>query len=529
MVHQGLSPRLAALALVAVATFAGCTTPAVAPEPAPEVAAPEAPPVTADNPPPAPREFRAAWIATVANIDWPSRPGLDTGAQQEEARRLVRVAKELGLNALVLQVRPSADAIFPSSLEPWSEYLTGTQGRAPEPAWDPLAFWIAEAHGAGLELHAWFNPYRARHSGAKSPLAPAHVARAEPAIVKSYGNQLWMDPGEPAAADRTIAAILDVVRRYDVDGVHMDDYFYPYPVAASGGPADGGPELPFPDEPSWRAHLAAGGTLARADWRRLNVDRLVERLYREVRREKSHVRVGISPFGLGRPDRRPPGIAGFSQYDKLHADVEKWLAAGWMDYLAPQLYWPRESREQPFGTLLHAWQRENVAGRHVWPGLFTSRIDATERSWMPEEIAGQVELARARGADGHLHFSIAALAQDRRGVRGALAPLYATPALPPAAPWMGEATPPALAASIVDDADPSRVRIDFSAVPTHRLAVWARYGKSWRFFAPTAVPVRLPSRIDGESLARVVVSAVGRTGVEGPRTAAADARRSATP
>ena len=513
------------LAAALVAAFAGCTP---APSPSEDAAASQAgsiPRVTATVPPPAPREFRAAWIATVANIDWPSKPGLAVAVQQDEARRLVRAAREAGLNALVLQVRPAADAIYPSNLEPWSEYLTGEQGRAPEPAWDPLAFWVAEAHANGLELHAWFNPLRARHSSAKSPVSPSHVGRANPTIVKSYGNQLWMDPGEPAAADRFIAVVQDVLGRYDVDGVHIDDYFYPYPIALNGGPADGGPELEFPDEPSWRAYRDAGGTLSRADWRRRNTDALVERFYVEAHRVKPTVRVGISPFGLGRPDRRPAGITGFSQYDKMSADVEKWLAAGWLDYLAPQLYWPRESAGQPFGTLLEYWNAQNASGRHVWPGLFTSRIDATDKSWQPEEIVGQVELSRARGATGHVHFSLIAIAQNRRGIAERLAATYATPALVPATPWLGEPPPPAPEARLVE-AEPGFARLEFdNDAPRGVVAAWGRYGKTWRFFALPPVDRRLPAEWRGQRLGLVVVSALGETGVESPRARALDARK----
>ena len=517
------------LAALLVATLAGCTgaPPPSAPDSPGPPPADEPAPVTATTPPPAPREFRAAWIATVANIDWPSKPGLPVATQQDEVRRLVRAARAAGLNALVLQVRPAADAIYPSNLEPWTEYLTGDQGRAPDPAWDPLAFWIAEAHASGLELHAWFNPLRARHSAAKSPLAPGHVARTHPAIVKSYGNQLWMDPGEKAAQDRFIAVVTDVLRRYDVDGVHVDDYFYPYPVAQNGGPADGGPELDFPDEPTWRAYVAAGGTLSRADWRRQNVDSLMERFYREVRAVKPLARIGVSPFGLGRPDRRPPGVTGFSQYDKLYADVEKWLAAGWLDYLAPQLYWPRESSGQPFGTLLDYWIAQNPAQRHVWPGLFTSRIDATDKSWSAEEITGQVELARARGATGHLHFSLAAIAQNRKGIAERLPATYGAPALVPATPWLGERPPPAPEARIAD-AEPGFVKLEFNNDgPKGVVPAWARYGATWRFFALPPGARRFPAAWEGQPLALVVVSALGETGVESPRARALDHRKGA--
>jgi uncharacterized lipoprotein YddW (UPF0748 family) len=410
MVRDRLSRRaaLGRLGAIAAAGIAGCATPVR----------------VTSLPADAPREFRGAWIACVANIDWPSRSALAVEIQQEEARNLVRVARYSRLNALILQVRTAADALYASPFEPWSEYLTGEQGRAPQPFYDPLAFWIEEAHAAGLQLHAWFNPYRARHSSARSPLAAQHIANTNPRVVKSYGDQLWMDPGEPAAADRALAVILDVVRRYDVDGVHIDDYFYPYPVKGPDGQ-----DVAFPDDDSWRGYVGSGGRSSRADWRRANVDALVERIYREVHRANDRVRVGVSPFGVGRPDRRPPGIAGFSQYDAIYADVERWLENGWMDYLAPQLYWKSDSPEQPFAPLLAYWQSQNPLGRDIWPGLFTSRIDASVNSWMPEEIVRQVALARAAGANGHIHFSMAALAQNRRGIVDRLRDVYAAAAL----------------------------------------------------------------------------------------------------
>src|SRR5438552_711877 len=196
--------------------------------------------------PPIPREFRAAWVATVANIDWPSKKALPVERQKSELIAILDRAKKLNLNAIVLQVRPATDALYDSKLEPWSEYLTGAQGKAPEPYYDPLAFAVEEAHRRGLELHAWFNPYRSRHSTAKSPLAPNHISKMHPGLAKEYGDMLWLDPGEPAVQEHSLNVMMDVVRRYDVDGIHIDDYFYPYRVKDSSGA-----EVPFPDEPSW--------------------------------------------------------------------------------------------------------------------------------------------------------------------------------------------------------------------------------------------------------------------------------------
>jgi uncharacterized lipoprotein YddW (UPF0748 family) len=415
------------LGLATAPLLAACATPPApeptpAPVPAPVETAATPTPAVPPLPAPPPREWRAAWIATVANIDWPSKPGLPAAQQQAEIRSLCDTAQRIGLNALILQVRTSADALYDSPLEPWSEYLSGTQGQPP--GYDPLAVWLTEAHARGLELHAWFNPYRARHSTAKSAPAGTHLARSHADWVKRYGDQLWIDPGEPAAAEHTLAVVRDVLTRYAVDGVHIDDYFYPYPVQDAAKQ-----DVDFPDEPSWQRYLASGGSLARNDWRRYNVNSLVQRLYALVHEVRPGARLGVSPFGLPRPELRPAGITGFSQYDKLYADVELWLREGWLDYLAPQLYWPRAQVPQAFEPLLQAWRALNPLGRPIHPGLFTSRIDATANSWPVDEVLGQIDsIRRLSPGSGHIHFSMAALAQNRRGIADALRTRsYATP------------------------------------------------------------------------------------------------------
>lgn len=467
-------------------------------------------------PPPAPREFRAAWIATVANIDWPSRKNLTVAQQQAEIIRIVERAKELNLNALILQVRPSADALYASPFEPWSEYLTGEQGKAPQPYYDPLQMWIEQAHQRGLELHAWFNPYRVRHSKAQSPLSPKHIASTRPGLVKTYGDLLWLDPGEPEAAQHTVKVILDVVRRYDIDAVHIDDYFYPYPINHTAG------EIDFPDENSWQAYLTEGGALNRADWRRQNVNRLVEQLYTGIRSEKNWVKFGISPFGIGRPDRRPPGIEGFSQYDKLYADVELWLEKAWLDYLSPQLYWPIEQSAQSFPVLLNYWRQANRQERHLWPGLFTSRIDNSEKSWPAEEIVRQVSLTRETLSGGHIHFSMIALLENRQKIGDALqSASYSSAALVPTTPWLAHEPPPA-PQFLVSATRPGFIKIRFIAQHGVRnIALWARYGNQWRFYVLPATQAETNlelTREDG-SLNLVWASTVDRLGNQSPLVA----------
>lgn len=385
-------------------------------------------------PPAVPREFRGAWVASVGNLDWPSKAGLTTQQQQTELIALLDKAAALRLNAIVLQVRPGCDALYASKLEPWTEYLTGTQGRAPEPYYDPLAFAVAEAHRRGLELHAWFNPFRARHTSAKSPVASNHLSRTRPELVRKYGQLLWLDPGEAAVHEHSLRVILDVVRRYDVDGVHLDDYFYPYREKdAAKKPID------FPDDASWRKYQKAGGKLARDDWRRDNVNRFSQRLYTSVKAEKPWVKVGISPFGIWKPGQ-PPGIRGMDATQEIYADSLKWFRAGWVDYLAPQLYWSIDAPEQSFPVLLKWWAAQNSAPRHLWPGLSAANIGPARSA---EEIIKQLQLTRAQpGASGSLQWSIKALHQNRDGLADKLVRhVNQTPALIPASPWLDRAVP----------------------------------------------------------------------------------------
>ncbi|WLI91870.1 family 10 glycosylhydrolase [Massilia sp. R2A-15] len=495
------------------ALLASCTT----------IKKPSAPVVSAPTelPPASPHEFRAAWVSTVANIDWPTKQNLNAAQQQAEAIAILDRAKALNMNAVVLQVRPSADAIYPSKLEPWTEYLTGAQGTPPQPMYDPLAFWVAQAHARGLQLHAWFNPYRARHPGAKSPLAANHIAKTNPAAVKTYGKHLWMDPAEDSASKQTLDVVLDVVRRYDIDGVHIDDYFYPYPIEApnaEGGAAalDGNgaakAELDFPDQPAWQRYLASGGKLDRASWRRQNVNHLIEALYTGIHKEKNWVLFGISPFGLGKPDRRPAGIMGFSQYDKLYADAELWLESGWLDYLSPQLYWAIDQKPQAYDVLLDYWIAQNRKGRHIWPGLFTSRIGAPSKDYPPAEIIDQIKVTHARpGATGHVHFSMAALMENRKGISDQLkAAHYASPALVPATPWLAGAKPGAPVVTAKREAGAVSLKLA-PGKGDAQYAIWSRYGSEWRFTVAPASQAEV--RLAGEPAA-VFVNAVDRLGNE---------------
>ena len=487
----------------------------------------------AQDAPPIRREFRGAWIASVANIDWPSRPGLSSWTQQAELRAMLDRAVELNLNAILLQVRPAADALYESRYEPWSAYLTGVEGRPPEPYYDPLRFAVDEAHARGLELHAWFNPYRARHPSARGPHAATHISVANPELVRTYGRYEWMDPGEPRVIKRTLDVMLDVVKRYDVDGIHIDDYFYPYPERGADSV-----EMQFPDSSSYAAYATRGGRLARDDWRRQSVDTLIQQLYVRTKALKPGVKVGISPFGIWRPGY-PASITGFDSYAKLYGDSRRWLREGWIDYFTPQLYWPTTQAAQAYGALLGWWLGENVHARHIWPGHNTSR--AAGGAWAPDELNAQIRATRASAATGDIHFSMRALmpvATVRRDsvlVGVATQPpqqvaaaalterlrteLYTYPALVPASPWLGKVTPQMPAAALrIDAASGDRVlRI---ATPranrTFRWTVRARAGDdAWRSWVLPGSQVQLVVAEAGERRPlRVVLTAIDRLGNE---------------
>jgi len=344
-------------------------------------------------------EFRGAWVASVHNIDWPSSPGLPAATQKAQLRAILDRAAELKLNAILLQVRPASDALYASSREPWSQFLTGKQGSSP--GYDPLEFAIAEAHARGIELHAWINPFRAA-SNAKADLASNHIAKQHPEWVRRFGSQLWIDPGEPEARDYVLGVITDIVRRYEIDGVHIDDYFYPYPVKGAA----------FPDDATWERYGTNSG-LSRSDWRRENINIFVRSMYRAVKATKPAVRVGISPFGIWRPGVPATIEAQLDAYGQLFADSRKWLAEGWCDYLAPQLYWGIQPAKQSFPVLLD-WWRAQSRGTPIWPGIATDRVGAKRPAG---EIVEQIALTRrGTNAPGHIHWSMKSLMQDRGGV-----------------------------------------------------------------------------------------------------------------
>lgn len=376
-------------------------------------------------------DFRAMWIASVENIDWPSRPGLSVARQQAELRAWLDLAVRLNLNAVVLQVRPTADAMWPSSYEPWSAWLSGTQGR--DPGYDPLAFAVAEAHQRNLALHAWFNPFRISNSGGLSRLAPTHPARQNPDWVVRKDGRLYYDPGRPEVRSFVTEAIMEAVSRYDIDGVHFDDYFYPYP----------GSGAPFRDGRSFAAH--GSGFDTRSAWRRANIDALVSGLHDRIAVTKPWVQFGVSPFAVWRNASTDPSgsdtRAGIETYDDLYADVRRWVREGWIDYVVPQVYWPRGYTIADYERIVPWWAQEiavsRANGHRV--GLFIGEASyragtGTDRRWRDPNVlvSHRRFTSTIPEVQGAIYFSARHLRADRRGTTTQLARRwYSRPALLP--------------------------------------------------------------------------------------------------
>ncbi|WP_327091673.1 family 10 glycosylhydrolase [Nonomuraea sp. NBC_01738] len=370
------------------------------------------------------RQLRGVWIATVKNIDWPSRTGLSPAKQQAEYRKILDNAVSRNLNAVFVQVRPASDALYRSSLEPWSQYLTGKAGK--DPGWDPLPFLTAEAHKRGLEFHAWFNPYRAAYDTNTSKLPAGHPARVHPDWVIKYGDRLYYNPGLPQVRDHVTRVITDVVKRYDIDGVHFDDYFYPYP-------GEGGR---FDDKAAFTTY---GNGKKLADWRRSNVNTLVAQVDKAVHDTKKRVKFGISPFGIWRNKAQDPTgsrTAGMSAYDSIYADARAWIKAGTVDYVMPQLYWPRGFKAADYKALVPWWANEvKGTGVDLYIGQALYRVGATDdKAWTkPGELPAHLAFNRSyKQVDGDVYFSAKQLMTNPLKVMNRIeAEHYARPALLP--------------------------------------------------------------------------------------------------
>ena len=346
------------------------------------------------------REMRAVWIATVANIDWPSASNLSTAQQKKEFIELLDLCKQYNMNTVVFQIRPAADAFYASKYEPWSQWLTGKQGKKPD--YDPLAFASAECRKRGLDLHVWINPYRAVSDINNNQTAPDHITKTHPEWFITYGKTKYFDPALPQTRNFVAKVVSDIVRRYDIDAVHMDDYFYPYRISG----------VEFPDEQSFKAYPRGYQASQRDDWRRNNVDLIIKQLHDSIKAIKPWVELGISPFGVWRNSTKDPAgsktRAGQTNYDDLFADVIKWQREGWIDYITPQIYW-EIGKEVADYKIIADWWSKNTYGTQLYIGQAPYRIDpqAKEKSWQSaDEIIRQIKLNRKySGISGSMFFS----------------------------------------------------------------------------------------------------------------------------
>ncbi len=378
-------------------------------------------------------EFRAVWVASVVNIDWPSKKGLSVTEQKAEFIRLLDMHQRNGMNAIIMQIRPAADAFYPSPYEPWSEYLTGTQGVPPVPYYDPLQFMIEETHKRGMEFHAWLNPYRAVFDIHTSSIAPNHITRRHPDWFITYGRNKIFDPGRPEVVDFVTNVVKDIITRYDVDGIHMDDYFYPYPVG----------DREFPD---YKSYSLYGGGLSRKEWRRSNCDSIIKHIHEAIVAIKPMVKFGISPFGVWRNRNQDPDgsdtHAGVSNYDDLYADILLWLKEGWIDYAAPQLYWEIGHKLCDYETLITWWSAHSY-GRQIFAGQAMTRSGSGSQWRNPHELLDQIQDARATpNIYGSVFFSSNDFYRNAFSWNDSLRNhYYKTPALIPPMPWIDTAAP----------------------------------------------------------------------------------------
>ncbi len=373
------------------------------------------------------REFRAVWVATVANIDFPSSKKLDSDSQKREWIEMLEDFKRMGLNAVVVQIRPAGDAFYPTELAPWSEYLTGRQGARPVPMYDPLEFMITETHKRGMEFHAWMNPYRASMSMDLSKIDDQHQLKKHPEWFVAYGGRYYFNPGLEEVRHHINKVVEEVITKYDVDAIHFDDYFYPYKVK----------NQEFPDSATFAEYGQEFSDIG--DWRRYNVDELIRGLAKLIEDTKPHVKFGISPFGVWRnkdldPVNGSDSYASITSYDDLNADVLKWMEEGWIDYIVPQLYWYIGFAPADYLTMVK-WWNDRTYGKDLYIGHAAYKVGDGGRQvqWQDrDEMSRQILLNRETpNVKGSIFFSARSLKANNLNVTDTISSYFQHRALLP--------------------------------------------------------------------------------------------------
>lgn len=453
------------------------------------------------------REFRAVWIATVDNIDFPSAKNLSIKQQKAEIIKDLELANSLKMNAVIFQVRPMCDALYESKIEPWSEFLTGEMGKSQ--TFDPLKFITEEAHKRGLLVHAWFNPYRAYHPAAKT-VSENHISKKRPDLVRQYGKYLWLDPSDAEVQEYSLSVVLDVVKRYDIDGVHFDDYFYPYPEKDEKGN-----KIEFPDDENYKKYVqtamrfsTAGKKripLRRDTWRRMHVNRFIDAVGRGIKEIKPEVMYGISPFGVSEINKT-----------ELFADAESWLEDGTVDYLTPQLYWKSDRKDREFPLLLKFWESVNTKKRHVWAGIGTYKIPSKTENFSADEIIKQIDFTREiQTTSGNIQFSFKSVRSDFDKIQTALREKsYQREAVIPVSPWIKSAKP--LAPKVEISKDKDYVRAKWTESGTRKafwFVVYAKDENGWNYSILPASQRSISLSAD-RKIEKIIVKSVDRLGNE---------------
>jgi uncharacterized lipoprotein YddW (UPF0748 family) len=447
-------------------------------------------PASPETPPPPKREFRAVWIATVDNIDWPSRKNMEPEEQRQEFSALLDFHRRNGLNAVFVQVRAAGDAFYAKSPEPWSEWLTGQQGRAPQPFYDPMEFMIAAARQRGLEFHAWLNLNRLVHRSSTS-VSPENISRTKPHWILSYDGYKLFNFGLPEVRQFITDMTVNIARNYDVDGIHFDDYFYPYAVRGQT----------LQDEETYRRY--GQGFASKADWRRHNIDLLIKQIHDALAEVNPRLKFGISPFGVWRnrrtADEGSETYGGLASYDDLFADTRKWIKEGWIDYIAPQVYFSSGFNKVPYRNLVD-WWADNSFDRHLYigQGAYRAGFKDPDKQWAnPREIPNQVRYLREVGAEGSIFFSSRSMRANTLGFVDSLRTnLYKYPALVPTMPWK-DSTPPLPPQNLKANLQARGVELSWEAPAPAEDGDKAWYYVIYRFEPDEAPSARDPRRIVG--------------------------------